>query len=162
MAFLPHVQRWRALAVVLAWLLLPPRSGALQTATGHAELGRQICLDWTRKDGKNAEPADTRNNLGIPDHEQNRMDDARKEYEETLKTYRELARKHPETYLPDVAMTLDNLGILDSDQNRMADARKEYEEALKICAAFAKQDREQFTTDVKRLETLPRELPIKL
>ena len=50
----------------------------------------------------------------------------------------------------------------DSDQNRMADARKEYEEALKICEAFAKQDPEQFTTDVKRLETLPRELPIKL
>jgi len=44
----------------------------------------------------------------------------------------------------------------------MADARKEYEEALKICEAFAKQDPEQFTTDVKRLETLPRELPIKL
>jgi len=40
-------------------------------------------MDWTRKDGKNAEPADKRNNLGIPDRDQNRIEDARKEYEET-------------------------------------------------------------------------------
>jgi hypothetical protein len=99
MAFLPHAQRWRALAVLVAWLLLSSRSGALQAATGHAELGRQICLDWARKDGKNAEPTDTRNNLGIPDRDQNRIEEARKEYEETLKTYRELAQKDPETCL---------------------------------------------------------------
>ncbi len=105
MAFLPHARRWRVLAVLVAWLLVPPRSGAMQIASGHAEPGRQICLDWTTKDGKNAKPADTRNNLGIPDRDQNRMEDARKEYEESLKTYRELARKDPETYLPYVAAT---------------------------------------------------------
>ena len=88
MAFLPHARRWRVLAILDAWLLVPPRSGALQIATGHAEPGREICLDWTRKDGKNAEPADKRNNLGIPDRDQNRMQDARKEYGEILKTYR--------------------------------------------------------------------------
>src|SRR5258708_31078368 len=87
------------------------------------------------------------------------MKEARNEYEEALKTYRELAQKNPETYLPYVAMTLNNLGILDSDQNRMAEARKEYEEALKIYEAFAKQDPEQFTTDVKRLKKLLQELP---
>src|SRR2546430_7365287 len=130
MAFLPHAQRWRALAVLVAWLLLSSRSSALQAATGHAELGRQICLDWTRKDGKNAEPTDTRNNLGIPDRDQNRIEEARKEYEETLKTYRELAQKDPETYLPYVAATLNDLGILDSDQNRIEEARKEFEESL--------------------------------
>src|SRR6266404_1985203 len=125
MAFLPHAQRWRALAVLVAWLLLSSRSGALQAATGHAELGRQICLDWARKDGKNAEPTDTRNNLGIPDRDRNRIEEARKEYEETLKTYRELAQKDPETYLPYVTTMLNNLGILDSTQNRMKEARNE-------------------------------------
>jgi hypothetical protein len=35
-----------------------------------------------------------------------------------LKTYRELAQKEPETYLPEVAQTLNNLGIVDSAQNR--------------------------------------------
>jgi tetratricopeptide (TPR) repeat protein len=87
------------------------------------------------------------------------MKEARKKYEEALKTYRELAQKNPETYLPDVAMTLNNLGILDRDENRMAEAWKEYQEALKIYEAFAKQDPEQFTSDVKRLKKLLRELP---
>ena len=106
MAFLPHARRWPVPAILVACLLLPPRSGALPIATDYAEPGRQICLDWTRQDGKNGELADTRNNLGIPDRDQN----ARKEYEETLKTYRELARKDPETYLPYLAVTLNELG----------------------------------------------------
>ena len=87
------------------------------------------------------------------------MKKAHKEQEEALKTFRELAQNNPETYLPDVAMTLNNLRILDRDQNRMAEARKEYEEALKIYEAFAEQDLEQFTTDVKRLKKLLKELP---
>src|SRR5260221_1013852 len=148
MAFLPHARRWRVLAVLVAWLLLPPPSRALQIASGHAEPGRQICLDWTRKDGKNAEPADTRNNLGIPDRDKNRMEDARKEYEEILKTYRELARKDPETYLPDVAATLNDLGILNSDRNRMEEARKEYEESLKIYRKLAQKDPEAYLPNV--------------
>jgi len=51
------------------------------------------------------------------------MDDAREVYERALKSYRELARENPETYLPYVAATLNNLGILHRDQNRMDDAR---------------------------------------
>src|SRR5260370_42206592 len=41
----------------------------------------------------------------------------RKEHEEALKTYRELAEKEPDTYLPEVAQTLNDLGIVDSAQN---------------------------------------------
>jgi tetratricopeptide (TPR) repeat protein len=137
MAFLPHARRWRVLAVLVAWLLVPPPSGALQIASGHAEPGRQICLDWTRKDGKNAKPADTRNNLGIPDRDQNRMEDARKEYEEALKIYRELAQRNPETYLPYVTTMLNNVGNLDSAQDRMKEGREKYEEALKIYRELA-------------------------
>src|SRR6266446_5855767 len=128
MAFLPHAQRWRALAVVVACLLLSSGSGALQIASGHGEPGRQICMDWTRKDGKNAEPTDTRSNLGIPDRDQNRMEEARKEYEESLKIYRKLVQKDPEAYLPSVAATLNNLGILDRDKTRMKEALKTYRE----------------------------------
>jgi hypothetical protein len=54
------------------------------------------------------------NSLGILDSAQNRMKETQNEYEEALKTYRELAQKNPETYLPDVAMSLNNLGILGS------------------------------------------------
>jgi tetratricopeptide (TPR) repeat protein len=64
--------------------------------------------------------------------DQTRMEETRKEREEALKTYRELAQKEAETYLPEVAQTLNNLGTLDSAQNRMEAARKEYEGALKI------------------------------
>src|SRR5260221_559146 len=144
MAFLPHARRWRVLAVLVAWLLLPPPSRALQIASGHAEPGRQICLDWTRKDGKNAEPADTRNNLGILDSDKNRMKDARKKYEEALKIYRELAQKDPEIYLPYVATMLNNLGILDSAGNRMKEARKENEEALKTFRELAQKNPETY------------------
>src|SRR4029077_17243856 len=64
--------------------------------------------------------------------DQNRMEETRKEHEEALKTYRELAQKEPDTYLPEVAQTLNNLGIVDSAQNRAKEARKAFEEALKI------------------------------
>ena len=71
----------------------------------------------------------TLNNLGLLDNAQNRWGEARKEAEEALKIYRELAQKEPETYLPYVAATLNNLGILDRAQNRPAEARKAFEEA---------------------------------
>jgi tetratricopeptide (TPR) repeat protein len=87
------------------------------------------------------------------------MNEARDQYEEALKIYREAAQKDPGTYLPELAMTLNNLGILDHDQNRMAEARKEYEEALKIYEAFATQDPEQFMIDVERPKRLLKALP---
>jgi tetratricopeptide (TPR) repeat protein len=63
---------------------------------------------------------------------QNPTEENRRNYEEALKTDRELAEKEPETYLPKVAATLNELGIIDSAQNRLEMARKEFEEALKI------------------------------
>src|SRR6267154_548742 len=59
-------------------------------------------------------------------------DQNRKELKEALKSYRKLAQKEPETYLPYVAQTLNNLGIVDGAQNRAEDARKAFAEAVKI------------------------------
>ena len=50
--------------------------------------------------------------LGSVGGAQNQMEETRREYEESLKTYRELAKKEPENYLPHVAATLNDLGIL--------------------------------------------------
>src|SRR5260221_14142687 len=100
MAFLPHAQRWRALAVLVVWLLLLARSGAIQTGADHAELGS----------------------------DQNQMEGARREIQASLNIYRSLAQKAPDTYLPYVAATLNDLGILNSDQNRTEEARREDEE----------------------------------
>ena len=83
MAPLPHAPRRRALAVLVAWLLLLARSGAFQTVTDHAELR--------------------------PD--QNQMEETRREYEESLNLYRNLAQKDPDSYLPSVAATLNELGF---------------------------------------------------
>jgi len=67
----------------------------------------------------------TLNELGILDSGQNRMEDARKEFEEALRTCRRLAQKDSETYLPYVAMTLDHLAPLASVQKRKKETRKE-------------------------------------
>jgi tetratricopeptide (TPR) repeat protein len=72
------------------------------------------------------------NNLGVLDRDQDRMEEARKEYTEALQIRRELAQKNPETYRPFVAETLNNLGGLDWRQNRMEEARKVYSVALQI------------------------------
>ena len=44
----------------------------------------------------------TLNNLGILDSDQNRMADARKEYEEALKIYEAFAEQDPEQFTTDV------------------------------------------------------------
>ena len=102
--------------------------------------------------------ATTLNNLGALDHAQNRWQEARKALDETLKTYRELAEKNPETYLPDVALALNNFGILFSSQHQTEEVRRAFEEALKIYETYAKQNPEQFSSDVKRVKTLLEEL----
>ena len=68
---------------------------------------------------------------------QNPTEESRTGIEEALKTYRQLAKKEPETYLPNIAATLNDLGILDTDENRIEKARKEFEEALKIYRQLA-------------------------
>jgi tetratricopeptide (TPR) repeat protein len=47
-----------------------------------------------------------------------------------LDTYRRLAQLSPESYLPDVAMTLNNLGILQAKQHDFGGAKESYREAL--------------------------------
>jgi tetratricopeptide (TPR) repeat protein len=75
------------------------------------------------------------------DSDQNRVEETRKEHEEALKTYRQLAQKEPETYLPEVAQTLNDLGIVNSAQNRAEEARKAFAEALKIYRELAQKNR---------------------
>jgi tetratricopeptide (TPR) repeat protein len=89
-----------------------------------ARKGYERCLAMARQRGDDTNIADTVNNLGVLDSDENRIDDARRDYEEALKIDRELAQKNPDTYLPDVAGTLVNLGALDRDQKRWPLARK--------------------------------------
>jgi protein O-mannosyl-transferase len=82
----------------------------------------------------------TPNNLENLNTEQQRMDEARLQYEEALKIRRELAQENPAAYLPDMANTLINLANHDRTQKRIDEAREHYEEALKIHRQLAQQD----------------------
>src|SRR5215469_1471402 len=64
----------------------------------------------------------------------------RNEYEDALKTYRELAQKNPESYLPDVAQILSNMGLVDYSQNRMEQGGEEFRRALKIYRELAQRN----------------------
>src|SRR5260370_42220017 len=81
------------------------------------------------------------------------MDKPRLEYQEALKTYRELAQKNPDAYLPHVADTLNNLGILDHDQNRMDQARLDYQEALRTYHGLAQKNPDTYLNDVASIKT---------
>jgi tetratricopeptide (TPR) repeat protein len=50
--------------------------------------------------------------------------------QEALTTYRQLAQAQPQTYLPEVAMTLYNLGLLYRDTQRLREGEQAYQEAL--------------------------------
>ena len=106
------------------------------------------CLALARSKADPDSVAGTLNNLGILHRDQNRMEEARKAFEEALDTYRRLARAHPDTYLPDVAMTLNNLGNLHRDQNRMQEARKAFEEALDTYRRLARANPDTYLPDV--------------
>jgi tetratricopeptide (TPR) repeat protein len=67
-------------------------------------------LELARQKENKADVATTLNNLGILHLDQNRMEEARKAYDEALTIRRQLAKQNPEAYLPDLAGTLNNLG----------------------------------------------------
>lgn len=73
--------------------------------------------------------------LGLLGELQGRMDEARSAYEDSLKSYRELARGNPNKYLRFVAMTLmtlTNIGLQGHNQSEIEEARAAVEEAL-VC-----------------------------
>ena len=64
--------------------------------------------------------------------------------EEALGIYRELAKKHPEAFLPDVAMSLNNLGNILSELGKRKEALAMAKEALGIYRELAKKHPEAF------------------
>ena len=78
----------------------------------------------------------------------NDFEKARRHYEEVLQALRELAKKNPEAYLPDVATSLNNLGVLLSDTNDLKKAQDYYEEALQIRRELIGKNPEAYKPDV--------------
>ncbi|MEL6804148.1 MAG: tetratricopeptide repeat protein, partial [Bacteroidota bacterium] len=69
-------------------------------------------------------------------------------YQEALETYRQLAADKPQTYLPDVAMTLNNLGILHRNRNEYPQAEHAYQEALETYRQLAADNPQTYLPDV--------------
>src|SRR5262249_19677082 len=82
-------------------------------------------LELARRSGDPVDLADTLNNLGILYAAQDRADEGRRAYAESLAIRRRLAQQKPEL-AADVAMTLNNLGVLESRQNRIEEARQAF------------------------------------
>ena len=78
----------------------------------------------------------------------NDFEKARRHYEEVLQALRELAKKNPEAYLPDVATSLNNLGVLLCDTNDLKKAQDYYKEALQIHRELAQQNPRAYLPDV--------------
>ena len=70
----------------------------------------------------------------------NDFEKARCHYEEALQILRELTKKNPEAYLPDVATSLNNLGNLLCNTNDLKKAQDYQEEALQILRKLAQQN----------------------
>src|ERR1700730_2843530 len=105
------------------------------------------CLEWARQRGKDHELAKTLGNLGVLDIAQDQAEEARKEDEECLRIFRELAQNNPETYRPDLAKALYILGNLDHHEYRMDEAGQEFGEALQIQRELAQKNPETFLPD---------------
>ncbi len=91
-----------------------------QNPYAHAELGAALLkpdLAMTAKDLEGFGPDE-------------RLAEARRQYETALSSYRQLMQRYPETYLPDLAATLSNLGDVARLQNHPDEARQHYEESL--------------------------------
>jgi len=54
---------------------------------------------------------------------------------------------NPQTYLPDVAMTLNNLAILQNNKNEYAQAEGNYQKALQIRRKLAEDNPQRFLID---------------
>lgn len=73
---------------------------------------------------------------------------ARSHYEEALQALRELSKKKPKVYDPDIATILNNLGNLLSDTHQLDQAQDYYEKALLIFEELAKLNPEVYNPDV--------------
>ena len=81
-------------------------------------------------------------------HNHNQFNQAEPLYQEALDHYRTLADTNPQSYLPDVAMTLNNLANLQRAKNEYGKAEKNYIEALDHYQTLADTNPQTYLPDV--------------
>ena len=94
----------------------------------------------------------TFNNLAVLHAGINRLDDAEREFNETLTIYRRLAESKPEQYSSYVATTLNNLGTLLLNSEKFEKAEMSYNQAIEILRKLSESHPDAFIPNL--LETL--------
>jgi len=79
-----------------------------------------------------------------------RLDEAEREYQETLAIFRKLARDNPEKFNGDLAKALDNFASLHGNCGRLDEAERELSEALDIYRQLARNNPEKFNGDLAK------------
>ena len=77
-----------------------------------------------------------------------RYEEAEQLYHEALGIRRNLAKKHADAYLPDVAATCNNLAVLYVDTNQYEEAEQLYHEALDVYRNLANKNADAYLPDV--------------
>jgi tetratricopeptide (TPR) repeat protein len=77
-----------------------------------------------------------------------KFENAEKAFIEALSSYKELAKKSPDAYLPYVAMTQNNLGVLYRNFKKFENAEKAFTEALNSYKELAKKSPDAYLPDV--------------
>ena len=82
---------------------------------------------------------------------QNRLQESEKKYQEALNIYRELAKKNPDKFNFNVAMSLNNLANFYVNQDRLQEAEKKYQEALNLYKELAKNNPKVYNLELARV-----------
>jgi tetratricopeptide (TPR) repeat protein len=93
---------------------------------------------------ENARRAGLLNNLGRALSDLGRREEALEAAKEASDTYRQLAQKNPDAFLPDLAMSFNNLGAILSDLGRREEALEAAKEAVTIRRQLAKKNPDAF------------------
>ena len=101
-------------------------------------------LDLASKHIKGYDFLYLQHNLGLYLYQQKLYHLVEDYYVKPLREFRERATANPDTFLPDVAMTLNNLANLHSNLNRFEMAEDEYKEALEIYRKLAEANPDAF------------------
>jgi nucleoside phosphorylase/tetratricopeptide (TPR) repeat protein len=86
--------------------------------------------------------------LGNRQSEVGQRERALESTQEAVGAYRELARRNPEAFLPDLAMSLNNLGKVQSEVGQRERALESTQEAVEIHRRLAQHDSETFLPDL--------------
>ena len=94
------------------------------------------------------EKANVWNEIGNAQWKSNDYDSAEVSYNESLKTNEQTVEENPETYLPNMAVTLNNWAILHQSNNDYSKALEKYEKAMEILRKLNQENEKEYLPEM--------------